>query len=158
MEENRGSSLVRSEQVDALIKRCHHLKPKMSTSHDKRQVSFLHSRFSFSFHVSFCFLPSCLRPRVQLCAATACASMGASVGLDPLSSVTVLQGSTDPAASMVSRNSQTMFHIQSLFFSPFNCLISAPLSPLPASNKPYKVIFYTHWVSITVSGRSRSWQ
>lgn len=69
-----------------------------------------HLFFSFSYH------PICPHVHMQRYVATVCASMGATVGRDPPSSVTVLQGSTAPAASMVSRNIFAVFHIHYLLF------------------------------------------
>lgn len=130
MEENQGSSLVRSQQADdkALIERGQCLKLQMLTSHNS-QVSLLYLLFFFFCPSLFFYGPVC--PHVQRCVATVCASMGANVGRDPPSFVTVLQGSTGQAASMVSRNILTVFHIQNVFCSLFFHILLGSISLSP---------------------------
>lgn len=79
-------------------------------------ISWQHPGVLILFYVFLFFHdPVCPHVHWQRCVATVCASMGASVRRDLPSFVIVLQGSTDPAASMVSRNILAVFHIQNLF-------------------------------------------
>lgn len=94
--------------------RCWHL---MTTT---RCPWFTHLFFFFFFSPLFSYHLVCPHGHVQQSVVMVCASMAASVGRDPHSSVTVLQGSTDPAASMVSRNilsvSSTIFLFCALLY------------------------------------------
>lgn len=125
----------------ALIEKGQRLKLKMLTSHANSQVSLLHLLF-FSV-ILFFYDPVCPHPHVQRCVATVCASMGASVGRDPTSFVTVLQGSTDPAASMVSRNILTVFHCQNLFSCLLFYVFCAPFIVFPFLCPLFVLIFHS---------------
>lgn len=86
----------------------------MLTSHDNCQVPLLHYLFVLSL-LSYHLI--CGHEHMQRCAATVCASMGASVGRDLRSFVTVLQGLMGPAASMVSTDKFALYHVQCQFYS-----------------------------------------
>lgn len=85
----------------------------MLTCPDNSQVSLLLSSI-YSFLLSF---------HIQRCVATVFASMGASVGKDPPSSVIVPQGSAAPAVSTVSTDILVAFHIQILLFSSLSFML-----------------------------------
>lgn len=97
--------------IRLLIERGQSLELQMLVSWQRPGVS---ASFTNAFFLLFLYHPACPREHSQRSVATACASTAASVGRDQPSFATVLQGSTDPAASTVRRNIPTAFHIQTL--------------------------------------------